>query len=86
MTAQSFCDWVNNDLLLSCHLVNEDGTAKGLITIPRERGINTERMLADDMRVVLSNHEDFSTEKTILEHYLEKEDTLHTFYPSSIAN
>ena len=51
-------------------MVNSDGTANELRTILRERGINTERMLADDMRVVLSNHEDFATEKTILEHYL----------------
>ena len=47
-------------------MVNEDGTAKGLRTILRERGIKTERMLADDMRVVLSNHEDFANEKLFL--------------------
>ena len=47
-------------------MVNEDGTVKGLRTILRERGIKTERMLADDMRVVLSNHENFANEKTIL--------------------
>jgi hypothetical protein len=51
-------------------MVNKDGTAKGLRTILGERGMNTEGMLADDMWVVLSNHEDFANEKTILEHYL----------------
>ena len=52
------------------NMVKEDGTVKGLRTILRESGITTERMLADDMRVVLPNHEDFITERTILEHYL----------------
>ena len=52
-------------------MVNEDGTAKGLRTILRERGINTERMLANDMRTVLSNHEDFINEKTCVEHYMD---------------
>ena len=51
-------------------MINDDGTAKGLRTILRERGINTERMLADDMRVVLSNHDDFLNEKTIVVQYL----------------
>ena len=62
-------------------MVNEDGSAKGLKTILRERGINTERMLADDMRVVLSNREDFATEKTILEHYLEERGHIAHFLP-----
>ena len=51
-------------------MVSSDGTAKGLRTVLRKRGINTERMLADDMRVVLSNHDDFAMEQTIVEHYL----------------
>ena len=51
-------------------MMKEDGTVKRLRTILREWGINTERMLADDMRVVLSNHKDFVTDKTIVEHYL----------------
>ena len=45
-------------------MVHPDGSAKGLRTILAERGINTARMKADDMRVVLSNHDDFVNEKT----------------------
>ena len=44
-------------------------------------GINTRRMKADDMRVVLSNHEDFRTEKTIVEHYLVNRRHLVHFIP-----
>ena len=51
-------------------MINEDGSAKGLCTILRERGINTVTMEADDMRTVLSYHEDFVTEDTIVEGYL----------------
>ena len=51
-------------------MVNPDGTAKGLRTILRERGINTANMKADDMRTVLSFHDDFLNENTIVEHYL----------------
>ena len=36
-----------------------------------ERGINTSCMNAENMRVVLLHHEDFCTEKTVVEHYLE---------------
>ena len=47
-------------------MVNGGGMAKGLTTILHERGINTHNMRADDMRVVLQNHEDFRTEKSII--------------------
>jgi hypothetical protein len=62
-------------------MINDDGTAKGLRTILRERGINTERMLADDMRTVLSNHDDFLNEKTIVEQYLLSRGHLVFFLP-----
>ena len=45
------------------------------------KGINTRRVNADDMRVVLSNHEDFRTEKTIIEHYLVNRGHLVYFIP-----
>ena len=35
--------------------------------ILEERGINTSSMKADDMRTVLSFHEDFQSEKTLVE-------------------
>ena len=62
-------------------MVSSDGTAKGLRTVLRERGINTERMLADDMRVVLSNHDDFAMEQTIVEHYLKDRGHIVFFLP-----
>ena len=51
-------------------MVNTDGSSKALRTILLECGINTERMKANGMQIVLSNHEDFATEDTIVEHYL----------------
>ena len=51
-------------------MVMEEGIAEGLRTILQERGINTSNMKADDMRVVLSNYDDFVNEKSIVEHYL----------------
>ena len=45
------------------------------------RGINTKRVNADDMRVVVTNHEDFQTEKTIIEHYLVNRGHLVYFIP-----
>ena len=48
----------------------DDGTPKGMRKVLEERGINTSCMLADNMRIVLSFHEDFRNEKTIVEHYL----------------
>ena len=42
----------------------------GLRTILAERGINSVRMKADDMHVVMSNHDDFVNEKMKVEHYI----------------
>ena len=49
--------------------------------ILQERGINTENMRADDMQVVLSNHDDFRNEKTSEEHYIESHGYLAYFLP-----
>ena len=62
-------------------MVNSDGTAKGLRTILAERGINSRTLLADDMRTLLSHHEDFRTEKTQVEHYVESRGLLCFFLP-----
>ena len=52
-------------------MVLDDGTPKGMKMVLEERGINTSNMNADDMRVVLANHDDFQNEKTIVEHCIE---------------
>lgn len=62
-------------------MLNDDGTAKGLRTILRERSINSASLKADDMRTILQNHEDFRTEKTIVEHYLQECGHLVFFLP-----
>ena len=62
-------------------MVMEDGTPKGMKMVLEERGINTVRMNADDMRVVLSNHEDFRTEKTVIENFLEARHHIVLFIP-----
>ena len=67
-------------------MVNSDRSAKGLRTILAERGINTARMKADDMRTVLSNHDDFKHERQMLNIMLKAVDISHSFYPSSTAS
>lgn len=62
-------------------MVNPDGSAKGLRTILAERGINTARMKADDMRTVLSYHDDFLNEKANVEHYVESRGHIALFLP-----
>ena len=62
-------------------MVHPDGTAKGLRTILTERGINHTRMKADDMRTVLSYHEDFINEKTTVEHYVDSRGHIAVFLP-----
>ena len=34
-----------------------------------ERGINTQMLKGDDMRVILANHDDFRDEKTVVENF-----------------
>lgn len=48
-------------------MVLPGGSAKGLRTILADQGINHERMKADDMRTVLSNHVDFKNEKAAMQ-------------------
>ena len=43
---------------------------KGMMKVLEERGVNTTTLRADDMRKILSNHDDFRNEKTILERFL----------------
>lgn len=51
------------------HLVDDEGVPKGMKQVLEERGINTATLKGADMRIILANHEDFRTEKTIVEHF-----------------
>ena len=62
-------------------MVYDDGTPKGMKQVLEERGINTARMVAEDMRTVLSWHDDLRKEKTIVEHYLNGRGHLAMFIP-----
>ena len=46
-----------------------------------ERGINTATMKANEMRVVLSFHDDYRTEKTLVEKFLSNEGQQVMFLP-----
>lgn len=48
-----------------------DGTPKGLRVVLQERGINTETLVGDQMREILSFHPDFQSEKSRIERYLQ---------------
>ena len=55
-------------------MILPDGQLKGMKLVLQERGIDTDRMKAADMRLVLGNHEDFKFEKTALEYLLREND------------
>ena len=44
-------------------MVTENETPKGMKMVLEERGINMARMNADDMRIVLANHEDLELKR-----------------------
>ena len=58
-----------------------NGTPKGMRQVLEERRINTAHMKGDDTRIVLANHEDFYTEKTLVKHFLHGENLKVTFLP-----
>ena len=62
-------------------LVNENVQPKGMRKILEERGIDTTGMKAKDMRLVLKSHTDFSSQKTILEDYIERRGHVCIFFP-----
>ena len=62
-------------------MVMEDRMPKGMKMVLEERGINIVRMNADNMRVVLFNHEDFRTEKILVENFLEARNHIVLFIP-----
>ena len=47
------------------------GVSKGLSIVLQERGINTQSLIADQMREILRNHPDFKYEKSRIEHFIE---------------
>ena len=62
-------------------LVDSKGVPKGMKKILKERGIRTSTLVADDMRTILSCHDDFKNEKTIVEHYLASKGLKGIFFP-----
>ena len=62
-------------------MVDSNGVPKSMKQILEERGINTERMKAEDMRVIPANHEYFRTKKTLVEHFLHGENLKVTLLP-----
>ena len=48
----------------------KDGRPKGMKIILEERGIHTETLNVDNMRTILSNHDDFREGKSLVEHFL----------------
>ena len=51
-------------------MVDSGGHPKEMKRVLEECGINTSTMKGENMRVVLSNHNDFIEEKTLVENYL----------------
>ena len=62
-------------------MVLPDGRQKGMKLVLQERGIDTERMKAADMRLVLGNHDDFKYEKTALEYLIRERGQRMLFVP-----
>lgn len=50
--------------------------------ILEERGINTFTLKADDMRIILANHDDFRNEKTVVERFFLDQATTFILYQS----
>lgn len=62
-------------------MVFTNGVAKGLKAVLEERGICTDTLVADQMRTILSNHEDFKSEQPKLIHYLSDRGHTALFLP-----
>jgi hypothetical protein len=57
------------------------GIPKGMRQVLQERGIDTSRMGADQMRKTLADMEDFKNEKSLVEHYLTGKGHIVVFLP-----
>ena len=67
-------------------LVDVNGVPKGMKQVLQERGINSDQMRAEDMRVVLANHDDFRNKKLLSKPSWLVEATLSFSYQSFIVN
>ena len=59
----------------------DDGVPKGMKQVLEERGIITRTLHTTDMRIILANHKDFRTEKTIVEQYITSRGYTMLFIP-----
>ena len=55
-------------------MVLSDGRPKGMKLVLEERGVDTTKMKAADMALVLGNHHDFKHEMTALKHVIKTRD------------
>ena len=62
-------------------MVLSDGRAKGMRIVLQECGVDTARMKAADMRLVLRSHADFKNEKTALEHVVQEKEQRAIYLP-----
>ncbi len=62
-------------------MVLPDGQPKGLKVVLEERGVNTNGMVAQNLRETLSQFPDFSQQKTVLEEEVEARGHLCVFFP-----
>ena len=62
-------------------MVLADGTPKGMKLVLQERGVDTRGLSAEKMREILSNHEDFKTQKTIIEEQIQSRGHICVFFP-----
>ena len=57
------------------------GVPKGVRVVLEERGINTRTLVAEQMKEILVQHDDFKNEKSRVEHFLESKGHTVIFLP-----
>ena len=62
-------------------MVTSDGRPKGMRIVLEERGVDTSRMKAPDMRLVLRSHADFKNEKTAVESLVQEKGQRAIYLP-----
>ena len=61
--------------------MNYRGVPKEIRAVLTERGVDTSRMKAEDMRATLAEMDDFKNEKSLIEHYLVGRRHIPVFLP-----